>query len=73
MSVETIFTQSDDEGNEGELGIDYETSTLYWNGRKILTEQKLSLEWWVNLSIVFGGISTVVMAITAILDCLNNS
>jgi hypothetical protein len=65
MAKNTIFTH---EGNI--LGKDPKSGDLYWNGEKILTEQKLSLNWWVNVSIVLGALSTAVMAIIAILNYL---
>ena len=66
MKIDTIF----DQGQDAVLGIDNETKSLYWNGEKIVTDQRLSLKWWVNLSIVIGGMSTLAMAITAVVECL---
>ena len=45
-------------------------SQLYVNGQRIVTEQKVSLQWWVNLAIAVGGLSTAVLAIVAVLQFL---
>ena len=60
-TITTIFEQ-DIRGKTGVLGID-EEARLYWNGQRIVTEQKITLGWWVNLSVVVGGLSTAVAAI----------
>ena len=60
--IETIFTHGD-----GKLGID-EDANLYWNEKKVITKGKITLDWWVNLSIIVASISTLVMAIFAILE-----
>ena len=60
--VHTIFTQDLDNGKQGELGIDDETN-LYWNNKLIVTEQKVKLQWWVNVSIIMASVSTVALAV----------
>ena len=52
---------------EHELGFD-EEGMLYWDKRRVLTEQKLSLPSYVNVSIVFGAVFTGVLAVTAVLE-----
>jgi hypothetical protein len=61
--IQTIFEQ-DISGTDkkGVLGIDSKAN-LYWNGRRIVTTQVLKLQWWVNLSIIVGGMSTAVIAV----------
>ena len=49
------------------LSVDEDTRELYWNRKKIVTEQKLSLSWWVNLAIILGAISTAGLAILDLL------
>ena len=39
-----------------------ENNKLYWDDRPIVTEKKITLDWWVSLSIIFGALSTMVMA-----------
>lgn len=46
----------------GVLGIDEETR-LYWNGQLVVTEQKVKLSWWVNFSVIVGGLSTAAIAV----------
>ncbi len=57
-----IFSHESDSGSKGELGID-EHGALYWNGNPVVTEQKITLKWWVNLSAILAALSTVVLAI----------
>jgi hypothetical protein len=63
--IETIFTHTADSGIEGELGID-ESGRLYWNKKLVITKSKITLDWWVNLSVILASISTVIMAAYAI-------
>lgn len=62
--ITTIFNFPQDEegGKEGVLGIDRE-GRLYWNGQLVVTEQKVKLSWWVNISVIVGGLSTAAIAI----------
>ena len=60
--LSTIFTHQTDSGAVGELGIDGD-GRLYWNGQLVVTEQRVKLSWWVNVSIIVGGASTAVIAI----------
>ena len=60
--IHTIFTQKLDNGKEGELGIDDEAN-LYWNKKAIVTEQKVKLRWWVNVSILLASVSTFAIAL----------
>jgi hypothetical protein len=60
--INTIFTH----GN-GELGID-DDANLYWNKKRVITKGKITLNWWVNLSIIIASISTLVMATYAVLE-----
>jgi len=53
-------------GQHYEFGVNEKTGELYYNKKKIVTEQKLTLNRWVNIAIVLGAVSTVVLAI---LDC----
>lgn len=60
--IETIFTHG-----EGTLGIDND-SILYWNGQPIVTEQKIKLQGWVNVSIIIASLSTFAIALIAVLQ-----
>jgi len=61
--IQTIFTQ-DINGSDkvGTLGID-KNGNLYWNEKRVVTEQVVKLQWWVNLSIIVGGLSTAGIAV----------
>ena len=54
------------EGNH--MGVDAE-GKLYWNEELIVTKHKVSLQWWVNISIVVASLSTLAMAIFAGISC----
>lgn len=60
--VSTIFTHETVGGTVGELGID-EGGRLYWNGQPVVTEQRVRLDWWVNISVIIGAVATVAIAI----------
>jgi hypothetical protein len=47
-----------DNGKEIILSFD-DDGYFYVDGKKVLTEQKLALDWWVNLSLAIGGLSTL--------------
>ena len=60
--IHTIFTRQLDSGMEGELGID-DQANLYWNKKAIVTEQKVKLQWWVNVSVILASLSIFAIAI----------
>lgn len=65
--ISTIFEHTNDEGQTGVLGIDEDTR-LYWNGKLVVTEQRVSLSGWVNLAVILTGVSTALIALfTALL------
>ncbi len=69
--LEPIFDYSDDEkGIRGELSIDQDNK-LYWNNKAIVTEQKIKLDLWVNVSIIFASVSTIIIAIVTLLQYLD--
>ncbi len=59
--IHTIFIHKMDNGTEAVLGIDDERN-LYWNNKAVVTEQKVKLEWWVNVSIIVASVSTFAIA-----------
>lgn len=67
QNIETIFTHENDQQTKGSLGID-EKNQLYWNGDKIVTEQRVTLNQWVNFAIIAGGISTTIIAMITLLS-----
>lgn len=69
--IEEIFEHTSDSGVTGTLGID-EDGRLYWNGKAVVTEQRVELAWWVNLSVIIGGLSTLAIAVFTALMYFNN-
>jgi len=71
--IEPIFTQNIVKDGKtvvgGELGID-ENCKLYWNKKEILTKQKITLQWWVNIGIILAAASTLALAVLALLQLL---
>ena len=61
------ITVSDKQGKEHQLGFDGD-GWLYWDKKRVLTEQKVTLPSAVNWSIIFGAGSTVVLAVMAVLQ-----
>lgn len=43
------------------LGVD-ENNKLYWDGKPLVTEERIVLARWVNAAIVLGATSTFVLA-----------
>jgi hypothetical protein len=50
----------------GRLGVD-ETGRLYWDNKPVVTEERITLAWWVNAAVTVGGVSTFVLALLAVL------
>ena len=68
---EQIYSYVDKDGREHfGFSVDPETGDIYWNKTKIVTEQKLTLGWWVNAAIISGGFST---ALLFIIECIKVS
>jgi hypothetical protein len=32
-----------------------ENNTLYYKDKKVLTEERITLKWWINLAVMLGG------------------
>lgn len=52
------------------LGVD-DDNRLYWDGKPIVVEERLRLQWWVNASAVLGASSGVVLAVIEVLRYLS--
>ncbi len=50
------------------LGID-EANRLYWDGKPLVTEERIVLARWVNAAVITGAAATVVTAAIEILQC----
>ena len=58
------------DGLKGALGMD-EHGRLYWNGRPLVTAQRVFLSWWISLAVVVGGLSMLAIALFSALAYLN--
>lgn len=47
-----------------------ENHRLYWDGELVMTTTKLSLPWWVNLSAIVTGASTLALAIIGVMSMM---
>jgi hypothetical protein len=61
QKVHELYKIEFSDGVKGALGID-EHGQLYWSGRPVLTEHKVSLPWWIEFSCVVGSLSLLVIA-----------
>lgn len=52
-------------GKQLSLGIDNE-GLLYVNGERVVTEQKIRLDWWINVAMVLGALGAFAQGIVAI-------
>lgn len=53
-------------GEIGRLGVD-EDNRLYWDEKPLVTEDRITLSWWVNLAVVLGALSTLALALVELL------
>ncbi len=60
--LETIFDYEGDDGRTAVVAVDHK-NRLYVNGEPIVTESKLSLDWWVATAAVIAGVSALTLAI----------
>lgn len=44
------------------LGVD-ETNRLYWDGKPVVIEERLTLAWWVNVAVLVSALSTLTLAV----------
>ncbi|MCE8031914.1 hypothetical protein EKK97_10925 [Billgrantia tianxiuensis] len=65
--IQILFGAAAENGRGGEFGID-DDGQLYWNGKPVVTEKKVKLQWWVNCSAIAAAASTVIMAIVSVVD-----
>lgn len=64
---EIMSTQFDYGGKTLSLGLD-EEGKLYVNGERVVTEQRVRLQWWVNAAVMLWGIGAVAQAVFAALS-----
>ncbi len=53
-------------GELEKLAVD-KNNKLYWDGRPIVTEEKIKLQGWVNVSIIICSFSTLIYTIIEVL------
>lgn len=56
----------------GNLGVD-DSGQLYWNGQPVITETRVRLTLWVNISIIVSGLSAAIIAILSIVNFLTGA
>ncbi|HET9384436.1 MAG TPA: hypothetical protein VFO67_04755 [Gemmatimonadales bacterium] len=66
LKVRELYQVEFADGVKGALGID-ERGRLYWNGEAVVTDQRVLLPWWVSFAVVACGLSTLVIAMLAVL------
>ena len=52
------------------LGVD-DNNQLYWDGKPIVTKERIVLEWWVNLAAILAAFSTLGLFIIELLKFIN--
>ncbi len=60
--LETIYDYEGDDGRTAVMAVDRK-NRLYVNGELIVTEGKLTLDWWVGAAAVIAGVSAATLAI----------
>lgn len=48
------------------FGLD-EDGHLYVDGKQVITKQKISLDWWVNVAVILGALGAFAQGIIAII------
>lgn len=69
--VHPIFSQSLDNGTVGEFGIG-EDGQAYWNGKPIITEEKVILQGWVQVAFIVVAFAAMLQALFAGLGYVDN-
>ena len=70
LKVRELYKIEFADGLKGALGID-EHGRMYWNGKPVVTAQRMILSWWMSLAVVVGGLSTLAIALLNALAYLN--
>jgi hypothetical protein len=58
VQLHPFFNFTDGEGKKTELCVG-DDRNMYINGKKIVTESKLELSWWVNVAAVLAGLGAI--------------
>ena len=70
LKIRELYKVEFADGIKGALGID-ERGRLYWNSEPVITEQRVSLSWWISLAIILGGLSTFTIALLGVFAYFN--
>ena len=70
LKVRELYQVEFADGLKGALGID-EHGRMYWNGKPVVTAQRVLLSWWMGLAVVVGALSTLAIALFNALAYLN--
>lgn len=62
--IHTIFSQELDNGTEVEFGVG-EDQQAYWNGKPIVTQEKVVLQHWVNVALIVTAVAVIGQAVFA--------
>lgn len=62
--IHPIFSQPLDNGTVGEFGVG-EDGQAYWNGKPIVTQEKVVLQGWVSVAIIATAIAALTQAVFA--------
>ncbi|CAE6867523.1 hypothetical protein R69658_07950 [Paraburkholderia aspalathi] len=62
-----LFNTETESGKHVTLEID-DDGRLYWNGKLVVTEQRVKLQRWVNAAIIVGAIGALVQGVFAALS-----
>jgi len=54
-NIQVFLEQDAPNGKTLSLGID-DDGNLYVNGERVVTEQKITLKWWVDVAVIFGAL-----------------
>lgn len=67
MKIQEFMTTHAPSGQQLSLGTD-DDGWLYVNGERVVTQQKVRLDWWVNLAVVLGAVGTLAQGLVANYD-----
>ncbi|MGY6258133.1 hypothetical protein ACXIVK_32190 [Paraburkholderia caledonica] len=62
-----LFNTETESGKHVTLEID-DDGRLYWNGKLVVTEQRVKLQRWVNAAIIVGAIGALAQGVFAALS-----
>ena len=66
--IEVFYTHTK---NDKDLGIG-DDGKLYFGGKEVVTKSKITLNWWVNLSIIVASFATAIVAVFAVIEFFYN-